>query len=100
MPQPIEISLGEIEPGELLRDLHNQVWEMQKDAEQYLALQVLRRARWRRWTIVYRARALPPSLPRSANSGAWVKPLVKEVAVLCLHPPVGDQLYPAHQPVP
>ena len=39
MPEPVEIGLWEIERGELLGDLDNQGWEMEKNTEKYLALQ-------------------------------------------------------------
>ena len=100
MPKFGEIGLGKVESSELLRNLNNQVREMEKNAEQYLALQALRRPRRRRGAVVHGARTLPYSLSRSGNGGAWIKPLVKEVAILSLYLPVGDQLDPAHQPVP
>src|SRR6516225_4138459 len=100
MPKFVEIGLGEVERGELLGDLDNQAREIEKNAEQYLALQALRRPRRRRWAVVYRTRALPHSLPRSDSGRAWIEPFIKEVAVLSLHLPVGDQLDPADQPAP
>src|SRR5271167_4236066 len=96
MPKLVEIGLGEVERGELLRDLNNQAREVEKNAEQYLALRARRRGR----AVVYRARALPYSLPRSGNGGTWIEPLIEEVAVLSLHLPVRDQLDLAHQPAP
>ena len=45
MPKLVKIGLGEVERGELLRDLNNQAREMEENPEQYLALQALRRAR-------------------------------------------------------
>src|SRR6516164_1130787 len=100
MPKLVKIGLGEVERGELLRDLNNQAREMEENPEQYLALQALRRARRRWWTVVYRARTLAYSIPRSGGRGAWIEPLVEEIAVLSLHLPVGDQLDPTHQPAP
>src|SRR5271163_4445040 len=100
MPKLVKIGLGEVEKGELLRDLDNQAGEMEENPEQYLALQALRRARSGRWAVVYRARALTYSIPRPVNRRAWIEPLIEEIAVLSLHLPVGDQLDPAHQPAP
>src|SRR5271169_3995986 len=100
MPKLVKFGLGEVERGELLRDLDNQAREMEENPEQYLALQALRRARARRRAVVYRARALAYSIPRSGNRGAWIEPLIKEIAVLCPHLPVGDQLDLAYQAAP
>src|SRR5271165_1733290 len=100
MPKLVKIGLGQVERGELLRDLNNQAREMEEDPEQYFALQALRGARRRRRALVYRARALAYSIPRSGNRGAWIEPLIEEITVLSLHLPVGDQLDPAHQPAP
>src|SRR5580693_3146828 len=100
MTKLVKLGLGEVERGKLLRDLNNQAREMEENPEQYLVLQALRRARRRRWAVVHRTRALAYSIPRLRNRGAWIEPLIEKIAVLGLHLPVGDQLDPAHQPVP
>src|SRR6516164_1107020 len=100
MPKLVKLGLGEAERGKLLRDLDNQAREMKENSEQYLALQALRRTRTRRRAVVYRARALAYSIPRSGVRGAWIEPPIKEIAVLGLHLPVRDQLDPAQQPAP
>src|ERR1700757_821545 len=73
---------------------------MEKNPEQYLALQALRRTRTRWRAVVYRVRALAFSVSRSGNRLARIEPLIKEIAVLGLYLPVGDQLDPAQQPAP